>query len=180
MGTVQRQPAIIGSMATSELLITGTTVHWDGQAYPCAIGSGGLSAAKHEGDGTTPLGRFPLRQILYRVDRIELPPTRLPSRAIRPNYSWCEVPTHTHYNQLIEIADNDIEHAAERLWRDDNLYDIVIPIPGKGSAIFIHLARPGYSPTAGCVALAQEDLMQLLPQLSSETVCHISADPAGA
>lgn len=175
-------------MTDSELHITPTSVSWNGQAYRCAIGRGGLSAHKCEGDGTTPLGRFALRELLYRADRLKLPPTQLPSRAIRPTDSWCDIPTHPHYNRLIEVAENDTEHAAEHLWRNDHIYDLIIPIgynddppiAAKGSAVFIHLARPGYPPTAGCIALDRADLLQLLPQLGSATICRISADPAGA
>jgi L,D-peptidoglycan transpeptidase YkuD (ErfK/YbiS/YcfS/YnhG family) len=175
-------------MSTSELLVAATTLRWRNQTYACAIGQGGFSAHKREGDGATPLGRFPLRQVLYRADRLALPPLQLPVHAIRSHDSWCDIPTHTHYNQLIAITEGDTEHTQERLWRDDHIYDIVVPlgyndapaIPGKGSAVFIHVARPGYPPTAGCIALAKQDLLQLLPQLDSATICHTSAAPADA
>lgn len=135
---------------------------------PCALGRGGVRADKHEGDGATPLGTFPLRRLWYRADRLEVPSTcGLPTRVIRREDGWCDDPASPTYNQPVILP-----HAArhERLWRDDALYDLVVElgyndgpiVPGGGSAIFLHVARPDYGPTEGCVAIARGDLLRLM------------------
>jgi|SRR5690606_21371197 len=138
--------------------------------YRCALGKGGCKpeADKREGDGATPLGRYPLRQLLYRADRLPAAPqTRLPGRALMPEDGWCDDPADPAYNRHVRLP-----YAAshEKLWRDDPVYDVIVvlghnddpPIPGMGSAIFLHVARPDYSGTEGCVAMALPDLLDLL------------------
>jgi L,D-peptidoglycan transpeptidase YkuD (ErfK/YbiS/YcfS/YnhG family) len=137
---------------------------------PCALGRGGIVRVKREGDGATPAGRLPLRRIWYRADRVARPVTGLPTRAIRPDDGWCDAPGDRNYNRPVVIP---YGASHERMWRDDGLYDIVIElgwndrprIRGRGSAIFLHIARPDYAPTEGCVALAREHMMRLLPSL---------------
>jgi L,D-peptidoglycan transpeptidase YkuD (ErfK/YbiS/YcfS/YnhG family) len=134
-----------------------------------ALGRSEISALKREGDGATPLGRFPIRQVLYRADRVARPRTFLPIHAIRADEGWCEDPTDRNYNRLVKVSPAS---NADRLMRDDHLYDLVLVlgyndrprVKGRGSAIFIHLSRSGYSPTAGCIALSQHDLRLLLAQ----------------
>ena len=128
-----------------------------------ALGRSGIRALKREGDGGTPLGRFPIRQVLYRADRVPRPRTRLPVRAIRADDGWCEDPADRNYNRLVSLPPR---RSADRLIRADHLYDLMLVlghndrprVRGKGSAIFMHLARPGYAPTAGCIALSRRDL----------------------
>ena len=135
-----------------------------------ALGRGGIKALKREGDGATPLGRFPVRQVLYRADRMARPRTAFPLRAIRADDGWCQDPTDRSYKRLVKLSPRS---GADRLTRDDNLYDLILilghndrpRVKGRGSAIFVHLARPGYAPTAGCIALSRHDLSMLLAQL---------------
>jgi L,D-peptidoglycan transpeptidase YkuD (ErfK/YbiS/YcfS/YnhG family) len=137
---------------------------------PASLGRGGIRAPKREGDGGTPLGRFPVRQVLYRADRIARPRTQLPIRTIRDDDGWCEDPADRNYNRLVRLSP---ESSADRLKREDHLYDLVLVlgyndlprVKGRGSAIFMHLARPGYAPTAGCIGLLRHDLLMLLRQL---------------
>ena len=137
---------------------------------PAALGRTGIRALKREGDGGTPLGRFALRQVLYRADRIPRPRTPLPVRAIRDHDGWCDDPTSRNYNRLITLPS---QRSAEGLKRDDHLYDLVLVlgyndrprVRGKGSAIFVHLARPDLTPTDGCIALTRHDLIMLLAEL---------------
>jgi L,D-peptidoglycan transpeptidase YkuD (ErfK/YbiS/YcfS/YnhG family) len=139
-----------------------------------ALGQGGIRMLKREGDGSTPLGRFPVRQVLYRADRIQRPRTRLPLRAIDSHDGWCEDPADRNYNRLVKLSGRS---DADRLKRDDHLYDLVLVlgyndrprVRGRGSAIFMHLARPGFAPTAGCIALRRHDLMMLLAGLRRGT-----------
>jgi len=143
---------------------------FEGFRFRCALGKGGVTADKREGDGATPLGRFPLRQLLYRPDKLSAPACKLIRAAIAPHDGWCDDPGHPDYNKAVRLP-----HPArcEKMWRDDDCYDLVVPlgynddppVPGLGSAIFLHVARPDYSPTEGCVALDRDDLLTLLDRL---------------
>ena len=129
-----------------------------------------MRALKREGDGSTPLGRFPVRQVLYRADRGLRPRIPLPTHAIRANDGWCEDPGNRNYNRLVKLS---AQSTADQLMRADHLYDVVLVlgyndrprVRGKGSAIFVHLARDGLTPTTGCVALHRRDLLAVLTQL---------------
>ncbi len=135
----------------------------------CALGRAGVTAAglKREGDGASPAGVWPLRRLLYRPDRGPAPLTRLPARALTPADGWCDDPADARYNQPVTLP---YPASAERLWRDDSLYDLIVVlghndgpvVPGAGSGIFLHVAGDGYAPTEGCVALARPDLTLLL------------------
>jgi L,D-peptidoglycan transpeptidase YkuD (ErfK/YbiS/YcfS/YnhG family) len=141
----------------------------DGQSMRCVLGEGGVAAVglKREGDMKTPAGVWPLRRVLFRPDRRPAPETRLPVSPIAPDDGWCDAPSDPRYNQPVKLP---YLASAESLWRDDALYDLVVVlgynddpiVPGKGSAIFLHLARPDGGPTEGCVALAASDLERLL------------------
>ncbi len=139
--------------------------------YPCALGAAGVTGTKREGDQATPLGSYLLRRLFYRPDVFATPPvTRLPAAAITPSTGWCDDPAHPEYNRLVTLP---FTASHERLWRDDALYDLVVevgynddpPRPGLGSAIFLHIARPDFSGTQGCVALRREDLVTVLAAL---------------
>jgi L,D-peptidoglycan transpeptidase YkuD (ErfK/YbiS/YcfS/YnhG family) len=141
--------------------------HMGAQSFRCAIGAHGLTQAKREGDGATPIGVWPCRLLYYRPDRLMPPSTGLRTIALTPQDGWCDAPDDPNYNRPIRLP---YPRSAESLWRDDPVYDLIVPlgyndapiIPGRGSAIFLHLARPGYVPTEGCVALAREDLLAFL------------------
>jgi L,D-peptidoglycan transpeptidase YkuD (ErfK/YbiS/YcfS/YnhG family) len=143
-------------------------------ALPVALGRGGIKANKREGDGGTPRGRYRLRRLWWRADRHPRPPTLLPLRAIRPDDGWCEDPGDRHYNRPVKVPAGSV---ADRLARADQLYDFIIEIDhntrprvaGRGSAVFIHAARPAFAPTAGCVALELKTLRRLLARLGPET-----------
>ena len=143
------------------------TLRWPGGAFRCALGRGGIRADKREGDGGTPTGRFALRRVLYRADRLSAPQTALPVSPIDPLDGWCDDPGHPDYNRPVRLP---FPASHEELWREDGVYDVVVVlghnddpvVPGAGSAVFMHVAKPGYEPTAGCVALALPDLLRLL------------------
>jgi L,D-peptidoglycan transpeptidase YkuD (ErfK/YbiS/YcfS/YnhG family) len=140
---------------------------WRGLEFRCAVGRSGFRRDKREGDGATPVGRFPLRQVLYRPDRIAPPRTGLPLRTIRCDDGWCDDPADRNYNRLVSLP---YPASHERLWRADALYDLVVVIgynddpvvAGRGSAIFLHVATDDWAPTAGCVALALPDLVTVI------------------
>ncbi|MDR3507707.1 MAG: L,D-transpeptidase family protein [Caulobacteraceae bacterium] len=140
-----------------------------GRQTHCALGRSGVIEAtdKREGDGASPLGVWPIRRLLFRPDRGAAPVTALPTLAIAPDDGWCDAPEDPAYNQPVK---RPYPASSEALWRDDGVYDLIAilahnddpPIPGLGSAIFLHLARDGYAPTEGCVALNRADLEDLL------------------
>jgi L,D-peptidoglycan transpeptidase YkuD (ErfK/YbiS/YcfS/YnhG family) len=142
----------------------------DGRTIPVALGRGGIVANKREGDGGTPRGSFRPRRLWWRADRHLRPRTLLPVRIIGPSDAWCEDPADRHYNQPVQLTGNG---DGDRLQRDDHLYDFIIeidhnthpPVKGRGSAVFLHLARPQFAPTAGCVAMTRASMLQLLQRL---------------
>jgi L,D-peptidoglycan transpeptidase YkuD (ErfK/YbiS/YcfS/YnhG family) len=143
-------------------------ISFAGHETRCALGRSGVIAAerKREGDGASPLGVWAIERVLYRPDRGPAPITELPTAAIREDDGWCDAPDDPAYNRPVRLP---YPASCERMWRDDEVYDIVCilghndpPRAGLGSAIFLHCARPDYSPTEGCVALARPDLEALL------------------
>jgi L,D-peptidoglycan transpeptidase YkuD (ErfK/YbiS/YcfS/YnhG family) len=145
---------------------------------PVALGRGGIRANKREGDGGTPRGRFRLVRLWWRADRGPRPRTLLPVRPITGTDAWCEDPRDRHYNRPIRLAPG---RDGDRLRRHDHLYDVIIEldhntrprVAGRGSAVFIHVARPGFGPTAGCVALRAGSLFRLLERLGPAAVIEI-------
>jgi L,D-peptidoglycan transpeptidase YkuD (ErfK/YbiS/YcfS/YnhG family) len=143
-------------------------------SLPVALGRGGVKANKREGDGGTPRGSFRLKRLWWRADRHPRPPTLLPVRRITASDGWCEDPNDRHYNMPVRVP---AQSNADRLKRTDHLYDFIIEldhntrprIAGRGSAVFIHAARAGFAPTAGCVALDLGALRRLLGRLGPRT-----------
>ncbi|MBI1273359.1 MAG: L,D-transpeptidase family protein [Alphaproteobacteria bacterium] len=147
--------------------VTTGTLKCGSAEFPCALGPAGIVDKKCEGDGGTPTGTFLLREVLYRADRLPKPETALPLRAIAHDDGWCDAPDHAQYNGPVKLP---FTASHEKLWREDEIYDVLVVlgyndspvVPGKGSAIFMHVARPDFTPTQGCVALRREDLLALL------------------
>lgn len=141
---------------------------------PVALGRGGILANKREGDGGTPRGHFHPKQLWWRGDRHSRPATFLPARMINGDDAWCEDPTDRHYNQWIRRGQGE---GGDRLKRDDHLYDFIIEIDhntkpriaGRGSAVFLHLARDNFGPTAGCVSMTRAAMLQLLRRIGPRT-----------
>jgi L,D-peptidoglycan transpeptidase YkuD (ErfK/YbiS/YcfS/YnhG family) len=149
-----------------------------GLAIPVVLGRSGIRANKREGDRATPRGRFRLRRLWYRADRRGRPLTLLPVRRIDRAIAWCEDPADRRYNRPFRRLPDE---AGDRLWREDHLYDWLIEIDhntrprvaGRGSAVFLHLARPDRSPTAGCVAFESAALRRLLARLGPNSRIEI-------
>ena len=151
-----------------------------GAVIPCALGRSGIAQVKREGDGVSPRGRFRLRGGAYRPDHVaSRPRTALPLRPTRPGDGWCDDPRDRRYNRPIALPAPGV--GAEAMWREDGLYDLVVDLdynrqpirPGRGSAIFLHVARAGYRPTEGCVAVSRSDLLRLLRRLGPRTHIEI-------
>jgi L,D-peptidoglycan transpeptidase YkuD (ErfK/YbiS/YcfS/YnhG family) len=159
------------------------TINCPGGPFACALGRAGIYQHKREGDGATPAGVFPLRRVLYRPDRGDPPTTLLPVAPISPEDGWCDDPTDAAYNTQVRLPHGG---RAERLWRDDHLYDLVVVIghnddpvvAGTGSAIFIHVAATNFAATEGCIALDRPDLEHLIALAGPGDVIAISGSVA--
>jgi len=156
-----------------------------GLTFRCGLGRGGLTSFKHEGDGSTPVGRWPILQMLYRPDRSGSPMRKnliKPARAIRPNDGWCDAVGDRNYNRPVQ---HPYPASAETMWRADHLYDVVLilghnhrpRIQRAGSAIFMHLAKyeptGTIAPTAGCVSLSRRDLAVVLANIQPGSAVQI-------
>lgn len=149
---------------------------------PVALGRGGISLRKQEGDGATPAGTWPLRRAFFRADRISAFHCPLPLAPIDPLDGWSDDPADPQYNRLVAHPETGTRiFSAERMWRDDGLYDIVVvighnddpPVAGHGSAIFMHLARPDFSPTEGCIAMTRDDMLRFCALIGPDTILRI-------
>ncbi|ODN72112.1 L,D-transpeptidase family protein [Methylobrevis pamukkalensis] len=172
-----RRAAPVGGDLTVRLLSPSATrgrLTGLGLDLPCAIGRSGMRAPKREGDGASPAGRFALLHGYYRADRGLKPASRLPLRPIRPGDGWCDAPGDRNYNRPVRLP---YPASTETMRRGDHLYDIVLVmdanvtrrVRGRGSAIFLHLARDGFRPTEGCVALRRGDMLRLLSKIRTGT-----------
>jgi L,D-peptidoglycan transpeptidase YkuD (ErfK/YbiS/YcfS/YnhG family) len=148
----------------------GGRLNWSGGSAAAAVGRAGVRADKHESDGASPAGTYPLVSIFYRPDRIAAPLSPLPVKPLAPSDGWVDEPADANYNRPVSLP---YPASAEQMWREDDLYDALVVIgynmepvvPGAGSAIFLHIATPDFAPTAGCVAVEREILLGLLPLL---------------
>jgi L,D-peptidoglycan transpeptidase YkuD (ErfK/YbiS/YcfS/YnhG family) len=159
-------PRVFTAASTGWMDISG-----DGSAelVRCTLGRSGVvpAASKREDDGASPAGVWLMRRLFWRPDRLDRPVCALPGRALRPDDGWCDDAGHRAYNTHIT---HPFDGRAETMWREDSLYDIVVVLghndapvlAGQGSAIFLHLARPDWGPTAGCVGLELPALLTLL------------------
>jgi len=151
---------------------------WPEGEAPAVCGRSGVRPDKREGDGASPAGRFALLPGFYRADRIALPPTGLAMTALRPTDGWVDAPADPRYNRLVSLP-YPAHH--EEMWRADGLYDLVVPIgyntdpprPGRGSAIFLHVARPDFAATEGCIAVARDILVGVLGLLGPGSMITI-------
>lgn len=158
---------------------------WAGKTYTVAHGKNGMVDAqkKIEGDKATPTGIYPIRKVYYRPDRLDNPNTKLSTiQALAEDDVWSDDSLDPHYNTHQKAP---YSHSHEKMWRQDALYNLIIPmgyndepaLPGKGSAIFIHVAKAAFKPTAGCVAFDQSDLLNILETMDDQTMVHIHGGP---
>ncbi|MBV9458521.1 MAG: L,D-transpeptidase family protein [Bradyrhizobium sp.] len=146
----------------------------DGLTIPVALGRGGIRANKREGDGGTPRGVFHPQKLWWRADRHTRPRSFIAAHAIEPEDAWCEDPNNRLYNRPIRLTR---EAPGDRLTRKDHLYDFIVEIDhntrprvaGRGSAVFLHLARENFGPTAGCVSMTHSAMLRLLRRLGPKT-----------
>ena len=161
-----------------KLLVQKNFLYINGKKFSCAIGSNGITNSKVEGDGCTPYGRFRFKEIYYRADKLGAINFLNKSIKIQQDDGWCDDPESKFYNRFVKFP---FKQSAEKLFRDDDLYDIVCVIdynlnptlPGKGSAIFLHVAHKDYRGTQGCVALSKNHLLEIAPQINKDTIIDI-------
>ena len=150
-----------------------------GYKIKCSIGKSGITSSKTEGDLATPKGTFKLGMFYYRKDRIRILKSQIKKTKIKKNMGWCYDVNSKKYNHQIKFP---FKYKAEKLYRNDNIYDLFInikynynpTIKGKGSAIFLHLAKKNYSPTKGCVAISKKDFLKIIPLIKKKTKITIS------
>jgi L,D-peptidoglycan transpeptidase YkuD (ErfK/YbiS/YcfS/YnhG family) len=165
-----RKRTIARLLTKSDATSTGILIYKN-LHFPAALGVGGIRAQKKEGDGATPLGAWACVKVYYRPDRVRRPQTTLHAEPLRTGIGWCDAPNDRNYNRKVTLP---YAASAEILWRDDHLYDVIVVLDynlmprsrGRGSAIFLHVARLSLSPTEGCIAIKREHLLRLLQALS--------------
>jgi L,D-peptidoglycan transpeptidase YkuD (ErfK/YbiS/YcfS/YnhG family) len=170
----------VSAMPHADLTYADGMLYWPGGVARAACGKAGVRADKREGDHASPAGTFPLLRAFFRPDRLVLPLTALPLDPLQPSYGWVDAPADPRYNTLVTLP---YPASAERLWRDDDIYDLIVVIgyntgpvvPGEGSAIFLHIARPDFSGTEGCIAVARDMLVPLLGLLGPTSTITIKA-----
>ena len=154
--------------------LKGKYLYYLNYKIKCAIGKNGITKNKREGDLKTPRGIFKLKKVLYRRDRIKFFKSTLKKNYIKKNIGWCDDPSSKYYNREIKFP---FKCSAEKLWRKDNIYDLIIiinynckpVIKNKGSAIFLHICKKNYAPTKGCLAINKNDMMNLIVNIKNNT-----------
>ena len=160
------------------IIVKKNSLSYKGYKLKCSIGKSGITHSKKEGDLTTPKGLFGLGLLYYRKDKIKLLKCKIKKRAIKKGMGWCNDSKSKKYNQEISFP---FKYGAEKLYREDKIYDIFINIKynqfpivkGKGSAIFLHLSNKKYKPTSGCVAIQKKDFLKILPLINNKTKISI-------
>ena len=161
------------------IFINNKILFLDQYKIKCSIGKRGIGTKKKEGDQITPKGKFKIKSILYRKDRVNNFRCKFVKLAIQKNMGWCDDPNSKSYNKLIRFP---FKYNAEKLYRSDNTYDIILilnynlnPIrKGKGSAIFIHVAKKKFNKTLGCIAISKKDLKKVIKKINKKTILEIS------
>tara|TARA_Y100000741_G_C18195725_1_gene535456 strand:- start:528 stop:1040 length:513 start_codon:yes stop_codon:yes gene_type:complete len=153
-------------------------VYFKDYKVKCAIGKRGITSKKIEGDKCTPKGKFGLKYIFYRSDRVKIPKSCLQLKPIKKKFGWCNDIKSKSYNKFITFP---FKYRAERLYRSDNIYDIIAVLDynlnpvkrNKGSAIFLHVAKKNYTPTLGCVAISKGNFKKLISLVTKKTFINI-------
>ena len=160
------------------ILINKKYLTYNQYKVKCAVGKRGISQKKSEGDLITPVGRYRIKYVLYRKDRIKKIQTKLRKIIIKKNMGWCDDPRSKNYNKLINLPFN---YSYEKLFKKENIYDIILVLnynmrpvkKNKGSAIFIHITRKNYKKTQGCIAVKKTELLKILKEIDINTKVKI-------
>ena len=160
------------------IVINNKNLTYKNYKVKCSIGKRGIGYKKKEGDLITPKGKFKIKFILYRKDRVKNIQTKIRKIVIRKNIGWCDDSNSKDYNKIIKLPTT---YSFERLYKKENIYDIILVldynmkpvIKNKGSAIFIHVAKKNYKKTAGCIALKKNHLLKIIEELKNNTKVKI-------
>ena len=160
------------------IIVTNKVLKYKNFLYRCAIGKNGITNSKIEGDKCTPTGIYSIEKIYYREDRLRMPKLDFQTIPINKNFGWCDDIRSKYYNKFIKFP---FSYSAEFLYREDDIYNIICIInynknpiiKNKGSAIFLHVANTDYSGTVGCLALKQDDLIELLQNIDLDTKINV-------
>ena len=152
---------------------------YKGYKLKCCIGKSGVKKAKKEGDLATPRGTFKIGFLYYRKDRVKLPKCKIKKKIIKKNMGWCNDYKSKKYNKEIKFPYNK---SSEKLYKKENIYDLFLVIKyntnpiikKRGSAIFLHIAKKNYKPTAGCIAISKRDFIKILPLINNKTLITIN------
>jgi len=161
------------------IFINNKKLYLDNYKAKCAVGKRGIGFKKKEGDLITPRGKFKIKSLFYRNDRVFNLKSKIKKIAIKKDMGWCNDPNSSKYNKLIKFP---FKYGAEKLYRSDKVYDIILvlnfnlnPIhKERGSAIFIHVSKKNYADTEGCIALKKKDLRNILKKIDKKTAIEIS------
>ena len=165
-------------LSIMDLILKNNFVYFKDYKAKCAIGKRGITNKKVEGDKCTPRGRFKLKYIFYRKERVKNINSKLKIIPIKKNFGWCDDVRSKYYNKFIKLPS---KYKAEKLYLRLNIYDIIVVIDynlnpvrkKKGSAIFVHIAKKNYSPTLGCIALSKKNLKYLISIINKNTFLKI-------
>ena len=155
------------------------TLILDDFKFKCCVGKYGITKHKVEGDKKTPKGVYQLDNLYYRKDKFLKLNTRLKTIPINKNMGWCDDPKSNYYNKLIKYP---FKYSSEKLYKKNNTYDIILVInynlnpviPGKGSAVFLHIATKNYKPTKGCIAVSKKNMRLILKHIKKNTTIIIN------
>ena len=160
------------------ILINKKNLIYNNYKAKCALGKRGIGNKKKEGDLITPKGKYKIKYILYRKDRIKKIQSKIKKIIIKKNMGWCDDPRSKRYNKIIKLP---TKYSFEKLYKIENIYDIILvlnfnmnpTIKNKGSAIFIHVAKKNYKGTKGCVAISKISLLKIIKELKNNTKVRI-------
>lgn len=160
------------------ILINKNYLTYKNYKVKCAVGKRGIGLKRKEGDLITPRGRYKIKFILYRKDRVKRINSKIKKVVIKKNLGWCDDPKSKQYNKLVKLSS---KFNCEKLYKKENIYDIILVlnynmnpvIKNKGSAIFIHIAKKNYKRTEGCIAVKKVHLLKILKDLNNSTIVKI-------
>ena len=133
-------------LSTMDIILKKKFIYFKDYKAKCAIGKRGITSKKIEGDKCTPRGRFRLKYIFYRKERVKNIRSKLKTIPLKKNFGWCDDVKSKFYNKFIKFPFN---YKAEKLYVNENIYDIIVVIDynlkpikkNRGSAIFLHVAK---------------------------------------
>ena len=159
------------------ILINKKYLTFNNYKAKCSVGKRGIGLKRKEGDLITPKGKYKIKYIMYRKDRVKIQ-SKIKKIIIKKEMGWCDDPNSRHYNKVVKLPSS---YKNEKLYKKENIYDIIIVlnynmdpiVKNKGSAIFIHVAKKNYKKTEGCIAVRKAHLLKIAKDLKKKTMVLI-------